>query len=108
MSKKPNREGFWRSSQNSEDRELPMPAEGKVWRGQAEFLDALEKLEAKANVAHYRGWSTCRLCKCVNGSTEFSARGWVWPEGYRHYVEVHNVRPSLAFQEMVIGRSLIG
>lgn len=108
MSKDPMREGFWRSLKNGEVNELPMPVEGPVWKGQSEFLAALKKLEAEAQVTTYRGFSSCRLCRCMNGSAEFSANGWLWPEGYRHYVVAHNVRPSLAFQEMVINRELKG
>jgi hypothetical protein len=26
---------------------------------------------------------------------------WVWPSGYKHYIEDHEVQPSLAFQEFV-------
>jgi hypothetical protein len=26
---------------------------------------------------------------------------WRWPEGFAHYVEEHNVRPSLAFQMLI-------
>jgi hypothetical protein len=52
-------------------------------------------------VASYRGSSTCRLCGQSNGSREFHVAGWIWPVGYRHYIEMHQVRPSLAFEEFV-------
>lgn len=98
----PNREGFWRSKQEPL---LPLPvANEKAWKGKASFLEALSQLESRAEgMSKYKGYSRCRLCDTKNGSGEFRARGWVWPEGYAHYVKAHHVRPSLAFQEMVLG-----
>lgn len=95
-----NREGFWKEG---EDSALPMPrARARSWRGQGAFLTCLETAEIDAHAVHYRGWSTCRICGAHNGSSEFRLGNWVWPSGFRHYVEVHNVRPSLAFQEFII------
>src|SRR5262245_61778483 len=38
------------------------------------------------------GFSFCRLCGEVNGSTEQTdGEHFVWPEGLAHYVEVHGV-----------------
>lgn len=39
------------------------------------------------------GYSVCRLCGILNGSTEMTdGEHFVWPEGLSHYVESHNVR----------------
>lgn len=97
-----HREGFWSTSRKSTI--LPFPIENeKAWKGKKAFLEKLKALESKAGQRRYKGWSTCRLCGKHNGSTDYRAQGWVWPEGFKHYVEDHNVRPSLAFQEMVMG-----
>ena len=101
MSKTLLREGFW-YSKHEPKLPMPIPLE-KSWKGKKEFLENLKKKEGKSKTTHYKGWSTCRLCGCHNGSTEFSSGGWVWPEGYAHYVKEHNVRPSLAFQEFICG-----
>lgn len=96
-----NREGFWA---NKDEPYLPIVvASDKPWKGRKKFLKHLIALEAKLKPIHYKGWSTCRICKCHNGSTEYVYNGWRWPEGFAHYVLEHNVRPSLAFQEMVSG-----
>jgi hypothetical protein len=96
-----NREGFWKTGVGSM---LPHPLPlGKPWVGRKRFLAALARLEKRAAVRHFRGWSTCRICGCHNGSAEYQHRGWCWPSGYSHYVEEHNVKPSLAFLEFVLG-----
>lgn len=76
-------------------------AKARPFKGQADFLAALYDIEDRANVIHYRGWSTCRICGKPNGSAEFEYRGWRWPSGYRHYVAEHNVRPSSEFHAFI-------
>ena len=39
----------------------------------------------------YMGYSTCRICGCLNGNGEFTDGTFVWPEGLAHYVGAHNV-----------------
>lgn len=104
-----NREGFWFSEY---DPLLPMPVASETgWTGKTEFIKALVEAESGAQVVHYRGFSSCRLCdlRC-NGTKEYTLTRdtgtWRWPEGYRHYVLEHNVRPSLAFQEFILGHKL--
>jgi hypothetical protein len=101
----PMREGFW---YGPHEPFLPMPvANTEDWPGRTRFLSKLmkleEKLDAEGNVTAYRGFSVCRICGKGNGSEEFRHKGWIWPSGLSHYVAEHNVRPSLAFMEMVMG-----
>lgn len=95
-----NREGFWKG----DDLELPWPEESDTadWYRRDKFLAAMKSVEAQAVKNHYRGFSKCRLCGCTNGSSEFVHAGWLWPSGLRHYFEGHKVRPSLAFEEMIL------
>jgi hypothetical protein len=96
------REGFWYEGAKSS---LPKPiALAKPWVGKDKFLRSLTNLEAEASRQRYKGSSKCRICKCRNGSTEFDFKGWVWPVGFGHYVKDHNVLPSLAFREFVLGK----
>lgn len=100
----PRREGFWYSKQEPL---LPMPVQSDTaWEGKEAFLIALVELELGSNQQHYKGISACRICSRGNGDGEFEADGWVWPSGYSHYIQAHNVRPSLAFQEFVLGKIL--
>lgn len=100
-----HREGFWKST---EEPGLPLPiAREKAWVGRKAFLIALGTVESSPRVVtnNYRGWSRCRCCEAHNGSAEYTvAYGgaiWRWPSGFQHYVEVHNVRPSVAFEEFI-------
>ena len=101
-----NREGFWHSG--SILSKLPTPIPRGPWQGQQEFLKALRKLESRNSVKMdaFKGMSHCRICKCINGSKQYSYKKWIWPSGYKHYIEEHNVRPSLAFMEMVLGKEV--
>jgi len=52
---------------------------------------------------HYKGYSRCRICDCVNGSSELEIivksdkikTKFIIPEGYKHYIEKHNVKPDM-------------
>lgn len=68
-----------------------------------DFVDPGIDPEQRAAVATYlrsgtvfvaaAGFSTCRICGIVNGSTELTdGKHFVWPQGLAHYVEVHDVR----------------
>jgi hypothetical protein len=100
-------------------------------QGQAEWLETLKKVEAfirknnagpggqesreKANIyVTYGEEAKCRLCanKPDIGLNEFQVyRGddvWIWPGGeeekvggLRHYLEVHNVKPSDEFRKFI-------
>ncbi|MFI5707785.1 hypothetical protein [Kribbella sp. NPDC051620] len=52
------------------------------------------------------GYSPCRLCdSTTNGSLELSDGVYVWPEGLKHYVSDHGLRPPRSFVEHVIEMS---
>ena len=108
MIKVARREGFWAPTESGKS-ELPWPIPIHIkWKGKYKFLFALKQAEMKghATAIHYKGSSPCRLCeKKRNGSIEYEYRGWIWPAGYRHYIENHTVRPSLAFQEFILART---
>lgn len=108
-----HREGYWYEGSPEEGGiYLPKPiANEKPWKGQCVFLKALDKVENGGREItrsrHYKGCSPCRCCdEERNGSGEFICTAlkseWVWPSGFRHYIEVHNVRPSVAFQEFIL------
>lgn len=54
-------------------------------------------LEQGKRVMAYLGFSTCRFCKMDNGCAEFSDGVYVWPEGFKHYLLQHGVRPPQKF-----------
>ena len=96
-------EGYWNNTANRYP-EYPMPVQAdEPFENKCEILKLLTTAENRAVVNHYRGWSNCRCCGTHNGSTEFALGGWLWPEGFRHYVEVHNVKPTDEFLKEVLG-----
>lgn len=95
--------GFWNNNKNQFP-EYPLPYErDKPWKGRRDFLESLITLEdlirkhKVGRINRFRGFSSCRCCNEVNGSHEFHYDGWTWPEGLRHYVEKHNVKPDQVF-----------
>jgi len=97
-------EGYWYEGKGSK---YPKPISYKIhWVGHGKWLEQLAKLEARVReegrIRRCKGWSNCRICGCKNGSTEFEFKGWRWPVGFRHYVEEHNIRPSIDFQVFVM------
>lgn len=93
-------EGFWRSSSHS-DENLPWPQPDAKWPQRAAFLEAFDRVEAEAHRVYYRGYSRCRICRCLNGTQSFRLDVWEWPEGFRHYMAEHEVRPSSEFELFV-------
>ena len=119
------KEGFWYSEY---EKHFPMPEEFKGEWDRDSFLCNLIELEdllmstyqavvdmyndgdcrpydryqkSGVNVTESRGFSVCRVCGCANGSRTFVHGGFMWPDGFRHYIEEHNVKPSDEFIEMV-------
>jgi len=67
-----------------------------------EFAKMLQALESKAKVKGFKGSSKCRICGCRNGSREYHYKGWLWPEGFIHYILKHNVKPPEGFIRFVL------
>jgi hypothetical protein len=96
-------EGFWCRTSVGDESGLPFPAPERLpWERRDAFLAALSRKEKMAEEVAYRGLSTCRLCKAINGNLEYWLDPWKWPEGFRHYVEAHNVRPSNEFASFIL------
>lgn len=51
------------------------------------------------------GLSPCRMCGKGNGSLELSDGTYVGPEGLKHYVQDHHVRPPEPFTSHVLART---
>lgn len=102
-------EGLWSKGDNRDYLRFPEVKEGAPWLAQQAFIASLISTQKNAEEASYRGFSCCRLCGICNGSKtyELTAFGvtWRWPQGYLHYIQDHNVRPSLAFQQFICAYS---
>lgn len=107
------KEGFWRFSKDGNDDlpfpmpdldGLPWPESDPNWPGKQTFLEALDRAEAQASRVAYRGFSSCRICRCPNGSEDLELDRWTWPSGYRHYIANHDIRVSEEFETFVRSR----
>lgn len=61
---------------------------------------------SNAHCLQYMGYSECRLCHKPNGSKEYyiinENKKYIFPEGYLHYIEEHNIIPSNEFVNLLI------
>jgi hypothetical protein len=102
------REGFFHSDRKDEKHFPRARARDVKWLGRAAFIEALTKIQEskKVTVETFKGQSKCRCCDEKNGADEYSFKmgsvTFVWPSGFLHYVEEHNVRPGLMFQDFVM------
>lgn len=99
--------GYWKSEF---EMELPHPIN---------FVDSNWDINEKTEViqhiknAHFlpsiaAGYSYCRLCdKTDNGCRAKSDGKYIWPEGFLHYIEEHNVRPPQEFIDNCLKNSTI-
>ena len=51
-----------------------------------------------------KGWSTCRICHKMNGTTCLTDGEFVYPEGYSHYIRDHNIMPDLDLLAKVLSQ----
>lgn len=96
----PRYEGHWRAT-FEETSELPWPTQKSGWKERGAFLQKLAVVEASAYRIAYRGFSRCRICGRTNGHEALRLDCWEWPAGFRHYIQLHEVRPSSGFVEFI-------
>jgi len=60
----------------------------------------------KLYLIQYKGLSDCRICSCRNGSSTIYLNGYEFPSGYFHYVDSHNIKVPLEFQQMICNLEL--
>lgn len=64
----------------------------------------LDLLKVATAFTRWKGFSRCRICGDLNGTTCDTFDGsWVWPAGLAHYVEEHRVRLPQAFVDHALG-----
>ncbi len=96
--------GYW---YRHEGQEMPNPADfvDENWDPQ-EKVAVLAYLEKGKTLMSWRGFSWCRF-KCseppVPGTRCKTDGEWVWPEGFAHYIELHDVKPPQEFINKCLG-----
>ncbi len=89
--------GFWNIPGDSHygNHPSPIPCKDSLWLSELKrpFVERILLLQKKAKGRCYKGWSECRLCGKMNGSKEYYFKDLIWPSGYLHYIQEHDVRP---------------
>ena len=85
--------GYWYSKYEPQ---CPMPVENSASEEQVkQQLEIFQQFNSGEDEVFYRGWSRCRICEEVNGSSEFekyvNGEKYGIPSGLKHYIEDHNV-----------------
>lgn len=106
MSKELKKVGFWWRSDFghlAEYANLPKAQDfiDPTW-SKAERDVVIAHLESGDEAGSYRGMSQCRICGCLNGSSELTDGTYLWPSGLTHYVEEHDLKPPQDFVDHII------
>lgn len=106
-------ESFWRKSKNdntrdSNGRRFPWPKRGeKYWTDKEQFKNKLTNVQGYLKSANRFKTSNynnkdCLLCNQKDITTgTFNLNNIIWEDGLMHYIDVHNVRPSSKFIELI-------
>lgn len=102
----PNDIGFWSAPGSLSLLDEIDKAHDSSWKIQnpQEYAIVLAYLNTPERTEGYRGWSTCRVCKCPNGSQDWFKGPFRYPQGYVHYLVEHGFKPPQhVIQEAVNG-----
>lgn len=69
-----------------------------------ERLDVADYLRRGRAVAHFMGYSECRFCGELNGTSDYTDGTYIWPEGLGHYILKHDVRLPPAIVDHIVAR----
>jgi hypothetical protein len=93
-------EGFWCDLTEKDFvlKEFPFPQTNQIIEGEiADFISKLTQVENKTPTFKCMGHSTCRICGEQNGNETYYTDLFAWPQGFKHYIKEHGVKPSAAF-----------
>lgn len=109
---------MFRKDDTSKVMSLPDPREYiGVWEDDNIKQRVVSYVKSAPSILHWMGWSECRFgCEATAsggiyatgldlGSTCLSDGVYVWPEGFYHYLDVHNVIPPRVFLMHVLSKS---
>ena len=83
--------GYWRSEQQPE---LPDPHDVVDNEWTSDDRGVVSAYFRRGTTARaYMGPSFCRMCGVRNGSLEYTDGRFLWPDGFAHYIDEHNVKP---------------
>ncbi len=96
------RVGYWRADESSQE-ELPWPS---TIRKLSDDIKHLVVLYLTRGTVHeqWKGSSQCRICGKTNGSRCLTDGVFVWPDGYAHYIDAHDVAVDPALMAHILTR----
>jgi len=101
-------ESYWRNNKKDDDNDsfgklFPYPEENiKKWSGQDQFLEQLINKEKNIKLSETNRNKNCLLCnkKNINKGRYYDSE-FVWEDGLKHYIEIHNIKPTDEFIEFI-------
>lgn len=82
--------GYWYSKWEPE---YPRPVENSASSEEIhKMLSVYQHFKSKGHERFCKGFSICRICGQLNGSSEFVLKNMVVPEGLKHYIVDHRVK----------------
>jgi hypothetical protein len=106
-------QSLWRDTKkdkklDDDDKRFPYPKESKPWIMSNDFIKRLQKLEVlieekkPENEIFYDSPKDCLLCDKKNITTKQVILGkYLWEDGLKHYVKIHNIKPSEKFIDFI-------
>ena len=111
-------ESFWRPTKNYrfkdyQDKPFPWPQQQKKWQNQQSFVQKIYdthvflRRKNKFNRYKLQNYKDCLICGQKNVTTGFFQLGQIrWENGLHHYIDVHNIKPSNEFIDIIFRHQL--
>lgn len=107
-------EKIWRDKKNDRSRDskgnmFPFPKEEVIWPDQSIIINRLNELshvlDGKKRYDEYEKPKNCLLCGAQNvNKKRYRHAGFMWEDGLVHYVERHNIEPSVQFKGFILNK----
>jgi hypothetical protein len=99
-------EGLWKSDINDTNNKLDWPEDRpSAWSGKDPFMNKLHNVEkylkSKKKFYLYKSHKKCLLCQKPVISGIFKLNKILWEDGYMHYIDKHNIKPSSKFLDVI-------
>jgi hypothetical protein len=98
--------GYWRTKRDSLSN-FPFPDENSsdVVYDEEYIKTVKDVLDKNSEIIQYRGYSNCRICNKLNGSSEYCINykneTFCIPQGYFHYLTEHCVKMDDTLMEII-------
>jgi hypothetical protein len=110
-------EKIWRNNKNdltidSKGELFPYPkAQKNLWANQPEFLERLDTLnkylDFKKKYTLYETPKDCLICGQKNVTTRrYKFKNIMWEDGLTHYIDYHNIEPTLQFKQFIFTKRI--